>query len=424
MNFLQLTHLLPWPPVDGGKKGILGFVEGYRRHPAVERHSLISMCPQSQFHWAQEWKPEGEQPQFDVFDTRNRILPFLQNTAFSTQPYNMAKYQRPSFARLVEAAIARRVPDVVHLDGAHTSYYAPLVRRLAPDALRILRCHNAEHVILERLANTEKNPLKRALLGIQARRLKRYEAAALDNFDLILAITDVDAERFRAMNPRSEERMIVIPAGADIPSELPPLPRKGAGPLRIVHIAAMDWLPNQAGLRWLVNQVLPLLEAAGLDYHLDAVGKNMPDEFLRMNNPRVTVHGFVQDLRPITSAAHLAVVPLHVGGGMRVKILDYWSMGIPVVATRVGAEGLTDGGAIALADEPGDFAAAIRRLADDDAELERLRQTGFSKVAASYGWPALVDKVITQVEKLRSRRITEADAQRALSPASALSTNV
>jgi polysaccharide biosynthesis protein PslH len=280
------------------------------------------------------------------------------------------------------------------------------VRRLAPDALRILRCHNAEHVILERLAKTEKNPLKGALLGIQARRLKRYEAAALDNFDLILAITDVDAERFRAMNPRSDERMIVIPAGADIPSELPHVPRKGAGPLRIVHIAAMDWLPNQAGLRWLMSQVLPQLDAAGLDYHLDAVGKNMPDEFLRTKNPRVTVHGFVEDLRPITSGAHLAVVPLHVGGGMRVKILDYWSMGIPVVATRVGAEGLTENGearAIELADEPGDFAAAIRRLAGDEAARDRLRRTGFSKVAASYGWPALIDQVIGHVERLRSR---------------------
>ena len=400
MKFLQLTHLLPWPPVDGGKKGILGFVEGYRRHPAVEAHSLVSMCPKAQAHWAEEWHPQGEAPQFDVFDTTNRVVPFLLNTALSSQPYNMAKYQRPSFARLIENEIARRMPDVVHLDGAHTAYYAPLVRKLAPDAIRILRCHNAEHVILERFADSEPNPAKRTLLALQARRLKRYEASILDNFDLILAITEVDAERFRAMNPASAARTIILPAGADIPTALPPMPPKN-GALRLVHIAAMDWLPNQAGLRWFLDDVLPRLD--GLDYHLDVIGKNMPDEFLRIRDPRITVHGFVQDLKPIISQAHVAVVPLHVGGGMRVKILDYWSTGIPIVSTHVGAEGLADSEALELADEPADFAAAIRRLADDEARRSLLRRQGFAKVSASYGWPALIDRVMGEVERLRGR---------------------
>ncbi len=286
MNILQLTHQIPWPPVDGGKKGILGFVEGYRRHPAVKMHTLVSMCSDTQMQSAQSWKPAGEAPVIDMMDARNRILPFAANTLFSQLPYNMAKYRRAHFSFLVETAIIGRMPDLIHFDGAHTAGYAPLVRRLAPRALRLLRCHNAEHVILERFAAQQRNPLKRALSSIQARRLKRYESEILGDFDLILAITAQDAERFSVIDPQSTVRTIILPAGADVPAELPSAPPSD-GPLRLLHVAAMDWLPNQAGLRWLLNEVVPLLEASGLDFHMDVVGKAMPQEFFARNGGRV-----------------------------------------------------------------------------------------------------------------------------------------
>jgi glycosyltransferase involved in cell wall biosynthesis len=167
----------------------------------------------------------------------------------------------------------------------------------------------------------------------------------------------------------------------------------------------MDWLPNQGGLRWLRDEVLPLLNDCGLDYHLDVIGKNMPAEFTAMNGPRVKVHGFVEDLTPLMSAAHMAVVPLKVGSGMRVKILDYWSMGIPVVATRVAAEGL-DGGdlpVVALADDSIDFVRAIQRLAANPAERRALRTAAFTKVSSAYGWPGLVDKLVQRYALMAAR---------------------
>ncbi len=404
MNLLQLTHRLPWPPIDGGKKGTLGFVDGYRRHPAIRHHALRCMCPEEEAAWAREWRPEGVDLEVDLMDARNSALRVLANTVFSSQPFNMAKYRRPSFEALVRAAIGSDAPDVVHFDSLHTAWLAPTVRRLAPQALRVLRCHNAEHVILARLAESETHPVKKALIALQARRLHAYEAMALDDFDLILAITEADAARFRAMNPRIDGRMIVVPAGADLPDRLPPAPVEG-GPIRLLHVAAMDWLPNQAGLRWFIEGVLPRLDAAGLDYHLDVVGKNMPDEFQRYAGPRVTVHGFVQDLAPITSRAQVAVVPLQVGGGMRVKILDYWAMGIPVVATSVGAEGLVAGDepTVAVADRDADFARALLDLAASAPAREALRTAAFRKVSASFGWPALVDGLVTRYRAMQAQ---------------------
>ncbi len=396
MNILQLSHRLPWPPIDGGKKGTLGFVNGYRRHSEVEHHSLICMCPEEEAQWSKDWKPDGVQLSVDLMDARNRPARVLANTLFSTKPFNMAKYQRASFSTLVEASIRQRTPDVAHFDSLHTSWYTGLVERLAPKALKVLRCHNAEYVILERLAESQSNPVKKILIGLQAERLKRYEASALDAFDMILAITEADAQRFRKINPSIDHKMIVVPAGACLPDELPEAP-PAQQVLRLIHIAAMDWIPNQDALRWLLTEILPNLDQMGLAYHLDVIGKNMPPEFQNWKQNHVTVHGFVQELQPLTSRAHVALVPLQVGGGMRIKILDYWSMGIPVVATHVGAEGLWEGPepVLALADTPQEFAAAIAHLAAHPEERETLRTAAFRKVTAHHGWASLIDHLIT-----------------------------
>jgi glycosyltransferase involved in cell wall biosynthesis len=404
MNLLQLAHRIPWPPVDGGNKGVLGFVEGYSRHPAVARLAFVCMCRLEDAHWAHDWKPDGVDLVVEPMDTRNTVPRLLANTLLSRRPFNMEKYCRASFAEKVGVAIATLTPDVVHFDGLHTACYAPQVARLAPNALRVLRCHNAEYMILERLAESERSLAKRALIGLQARRVKSYEAEMLDHFDLILAITDTDAARFKAINSRCGERIVVVPAGANLPAALPPEPDQEGERIRLVHIAAMDWLPNQGGLRWLRDEVLPLLNATGLDYHLDVIGKNMPSEFGGMNGPRVKVHGFVEDLTPLVNAAHMAVVPLKVGSGMRVKILDYWSMGIPVVATRVAAEGLEGGDqpVVALADDPVSFVRTIQRLAANPAERGALRTAAFAKVSSAYGWPGIVDKLVQRYTQMIS----------------------
>jgi glycosyltransferase involved in cell wall biosynthesis len=407
MNILQISHRLPWPPIDGGKKGTLGFVENYRQHPDVDSYRLVCMCPEDEVPWAQEWRAESAvNVEVDAMDARNTVARILVGTLFSRQAFNMRKYQRATFSRKVEAALKASPPDIVHFDSLHTACYADVVRRLAPKALRVLRCHNAEYIILERLSESEGNPLKRAALRIHARRLKQYEAQSLANFDLILAITESDASRFLSLNTEVSSRLMVLPAGVDLPADLPAAPLID-GVVRLVHIAAMDWQPNQSGLRWLLEQVLPVLDRSGLNYHLDIVGKNMPASFLSVRHPRVTVHGFVRNLDPITSQAHLAVVPLQVGGGMRVKILDYWALGIPVITTRVGAEGLLEPGehVLALADDAADFAGAIGRMAASRDEREAIRRAAFEKLEANFEWQSLIDKLISRYKALGANQV-------------------
>ena len=138
-------------------------------------------------------------------------------------------------------------PDVVHFDSLHTASYAAMVRKLAPRSLRVLRCHNAEYVILERLAQSQANPLKRWIFGIQAKRLKAYEGRQLDKFDLILAITAEDAARFASVNPGSASRTVVVPAGADLPQEMPAAAPMRDELVRIVHIRGHGLVAQPVG---------------------------------------------------------------------------------------------------------------------------------------------------------------------------------
>lgn len=408
LRILQICHRLPWPPIDGGKKAILGVVRGYSRCNAVSRYTALCMCPIGEEAWAREWRPNGVDLHIESVDARNRIPGFALNTLFSRLPYNIQKYHLSRVGQRLKGLLRDAEFDVVHFESLHTAGYAEIVRRISPRALRVLRCHNAEHVILERLAQSEQNPISRRLLAVQARRLKEYEARALDSFDLILAITEVDAQRFREINPRVVDRIVVVPAGTDLPSKIPAAPADVDGKISLLHVAAMDWLPNRRGLRWLLNEVLPRLDALGVAFHLDVVGKNMPEEFLRLKRRGVTVHGFVEDLEPIYRRADIAVVPLQVGGGMRVKILDYWARGIPVVATTVGAEGLSGANrkvhVVEMADTPDDFAQRIFYLGWHREARQRLRENAFAEVSANYGWNSIIDKLVRRFEELVRKR--------------------
>ncbi len=128
---------------------------------------------------------------------------------------------------------------------------------------------------------------------------------------------------------------------------------------------------------------------------------------MRISDPRVRVHGFVEDLSEFLRQAYLAIVPLHVGGGMRVKILDYMASGVPIVATAVAAEGISDGsdGVARVVHDAPAFAAAIRSLIDDPAAAERQREAAYEMVRKVFGWDAIIDSVVADYASLiRSRR--------------------
>jgi len=285
------------------------------------------------------------------------------------------------------------------------AYYAKKIREKFPTIPIVIREHNVEYVIMERFYKTLRNPILKFLVKKQYEKLKNYEITILGKFGKILAITEVDKRRLIKENPSLANKIEVIPVGVDIDKfkffEKPFDKRENV----IVSIASMDWIPNQQGLIWFIEKVMPLLRNSIPDIKLYIIGKGMPTWFKKYEDRRnIFVLGFVKDeeLEKILQVAKVAIVPLFVGGGMRVKILNYLSWGLPTVSTSVGAEGieLESGSEILIANDEETFSRNIILLLKKKNLWNRLRLRGRKKVEDTYSWDKIVRRTLNIYEGL------------------------
>jgi glycosyltransferase involved in cell wall biosynthesis len=274
--------------------------------------------------------------------------------------------------------------------------------------------HNAIYLLARRMAETEPHRLRRAIMRREARAFARYEAAMCRAYDAVLTVTREDREHLLALFPPAQraalaEKFTVVPICVD-PTQTWPVahrPRPEDGRPTILHLGTMFWPPNVTGVLWFAREVLPLIWQQLPGVRFVIVGKAPPPEVQALAaDPRVEVTGYVADPTPYLMEADAFVVPLHAGGGMRVKILDAWLWGVPIVSTPIGAEGIEvrDGENILIADGAPAFAAATLRLLTDEALNRRLRTAGRSWVEARYAWQTVYSRVDQVYERLLLNR--------------------
>jgi glycosyltransferase involved in cell wall biosynthesis len=256
----------------------------------------------------------------------------------------------------------------------------------------VLDQHDAVFQVPERLARHEANPLKRSLLTREARKLASFESRICRSFDHVVWVTDEDRAALAAARGGStdapNERSTVIPICVD-PSR-PPVVAHDAAPRRVTFLGGLHWPPNAEGVRWFVRDIWPRVRAHAPEAVLTIIGKDPPRSLARLGRDTdgVEITGFVTDPSALLSETAAFVVPLQAGGGMRVKILDAWCHGLPVISTRLGAEGLLarDGENVLLADGAEAFAHAVVRVLREPALAARLAAGGRRTVEAEYDW--------------------------------------
>ena len=198
------------------------------------------------------------------------------------------------------------------------------------------------------------------------------------------------------------DKFTVVPISVD-PDEIRVVPhRPGVAPT-ILHVGTMFWPPNVAGVLWFAREVLPLVHQRLPEARFVVVGKAPPPDVQALAaDPRIVITGYIAELEPHLAEADVFVVPLHAGGGMRVKILDAWLWGLPIVSTPIGAEGIDvrDGKNILLAGDAPAFASAVCQLLTDDSLNRRMRVSGRNWVERNYSWQAVYQKVDQVYAKL------------------------
>ena len=323
-------------------------------------------------------------------ESRSRLYLTLLQSLFTRTPFTVNWANAGSLRQVLRQAISGGDYDLVYLDSISLADY----RHLVSSPARVLNHHNVESQLFDRRVAHERNALKRRYIELEARKLGRYEATVVDEFDVNLAVSSLDASRLKESCPAA--RVELVPNGVDIeyfrPSHGP-----SAEPAHLIMVSGMNWYPNLDAVLYMVETIWPILTRAIPEVRLTVVGARPPRRVTDMaaRDPRITVTGFVDDIRPYMDRAQVYVCPMRDGGGTRLKVLDALSMAKPIVATMMALEGIgvTPEQDVLVADAPEAFVVQIRRLIDDAALRERLAGNGRTFVEKHFSWPVIGEQL-------------------------------
>jgi len=305
------------------------------------------------------------------------------NKVYTTFALDSAPFRK----RLVRLMQTRRF-DLVHMDSITLSRYLPLLRDLPVICVH----HNVESVLLRRRARAERSPWRSAYLLHQAHLMEREERRWCGRCHLNVLVSEADRMELQRIAP--EANCTVVPNGVDVEAFRPSAGREEG----IVFVGGLNWFPNRDALQYFCDAILPTVRAAGEPTPVRWLGGGGSDEVRRHYRDRYAVEltGYVPDVRPYVREAACYVVPLRVGGGTRLKILDAWAMGKAVVSTSVGCEGLAaeDGRNILIRDDPEGFAHAVRAVLQDRGLRRRLGIEGRRTVERHYSWEGIGEAML------------------------------
>jgi glycosyltransferase involved in cell wall biosynthesis len=383
MKILVVGSRVPWPLNDGGAIAIYRMLQGLSQAGAevlffsynTHKHHVSATDLEQHFSFCRVFT-------FNI-DTTPRILGALKNL-ISGENYNISRFYSAEAIRALSAVVKDHAPDLVHFDSLYSTPLLPAVR--GKNIPLVLRQHNAEFKIWEKLAATASNPFKKWYFSHLAKQLKNYELATLREFDAVIPITNEDKDVFLHHVPGVKCHVCSV----GLPETVQKATFNPAEPA-FFHIGSMEWMPNVQGVQWLVSEVWPLLRQKLPNAVLHLAGKGMPANDFRFTAPGVVVHGEVPSSEHFMMSGGIMCVPLFSGGGIRVKLLEAMSMGIPVVSTDIGAAGAGahHGTHLLLASTADEFAQAMQNLAIDAELRMRLTNSAEDMVSAHYGLATL-----------------------------------
>lgn len=401
---LALSQCLPYPPHTGVTNRIFHILAGLqqrfdvylvpfvRRHhhpdPGAVRASRDSLRGELT-HVAEPVPIPGERHRF-------RYLLNHLASVVSGQPYLRFEYAAPGFGRAIRDAVRRRAPALVHAESL--DLYAWF--RGLPKAPLTVTHQNVESDLLLSRANLTASAAVRAYLRLQAARLavleRRWAPAVAEN----LMVSDLDAKRLHVLAPGAST--LVVPNGVDL-KHFAPSPESSRVRERVVFIGPTYVYQNREAMDWFLESIWPAILRKAPDATLDLLGGAPADDAARYATHRgVEVHGHVPDVRPYLKRAACSIVPLRMGGGTRLKILDAWAMQTPVVSTSVGCEGLETmaGENILIRDDPASFAEAVLSILQDSESGRRLGAAGRATAEMHYGWDRITRRLADRYSEL------------------------
>ncbi len=390
MKLLFITPKIPYPPNDGHTKSMWGVI----KYLSLLGHKIDIVCYRQNVDVTpliSEIEKYAKIYMLDV-QTGNSIWGAFKNL-LSKIPYNLSKYNLGELKIFLKEYFNNEKVDLVHVVNSHMGWTIDFIREYS-DVPVVLRQENLELMIMLRFTEAQKNIFLKMYSYIQFKKILKYEPALCAKYDKCIMMSEEDEAQLLKLNSKVKTK--VIPLG--IEKDLLSFEKKESQPFSIAHIGSLKWFPNYDGFDWFVKEILPLVIAKYPETKLYVYGGGIPDDYLIPESVRdnVIIKGFVENIWNELADKSIAVIPLRIGSGIRVKILEMLAAGINILTTSIGCEGLEvkDGKELLIADSTREFAEKIINLFEDKSGFRGLTGHGRDFIRQNYIW----EKVVSEFE--------------------------
>lgn len=315
------------------------------------------------------------------------------------QSYSLSSCILPAMQEAIDALCARESFDVVLYEGLFIAgYHLPSGTRI------ILDQHNIEHELVRRTYESEHEPVRKLFNWLEYGKLRQGELQRCAAADLLLVTSEREQEVWNRLLPG--KAVAVVPNGVDVESFRPTL-REREKANHLVFTGTMDYYPNSSAVLFFARQCWPLIKREVPEATWQIVGRNPPPEVLRLGElPGITVTGSVPEVQPYLAEAAVSIVPLRVGSGTRLKILEALAMNKAVVTTSIGCEGLEvhTREHLLIEDQPEEFAHTVVALLRDRERRESLGSAGRDLVERMYSWHFCGQRLLSALNQYERER--------------------
>lgn len=399
MRILHLMPYIPVPPIFGGALRIYHLLKNLAR-----RHEVTVVAYGS---------PNDHRRMIEYFDTQLRAihlvpLPWVaryrrlgQFYALGTSHsffYSQLVGQGDAMQRKIDQLLTENDFDVVQAEFAPMGSF-----QLKTDAVKILDAHNVEYDNFRRMWVNTRSLIRKLHYYREYKKFAREEIEICRKHDAILVTSARDKAILDADVP--DVPKFVVPNGVETsyfkPSTISPEPSA------LIFTGMMAYVPNYDGMVYFLDHIFPLIQREVPEAKIYIVGNRPPRELRKRASKQVVITGYVEDVRPFVWRASVYVVPLRMGSGTRLKVLEAMAMKKPIVTTSIGCEGIDvrHGESVLIADTPHAFAHAVVELLRRPELQSTLIQNGYDLVRSSYEWSVIDEHVETVYQALVQREM-------------------
>lgn len=381
MNILFLTTKLPYPPDSGAKIRDFNLIKEISKEHGV---SLISFIEDEEQNKNLGFlNPYCKSIEVVKEKGKISLLAGIFISLFTNKPFTIAKFYSSRMKQKIRVALSNNKFDLIHCSHLHMAQYVENVKNIP----KILDEHNIESFVIKRYLKEQRNLIKKIFVFfLQYLKLVGYESRIAQKFDHCFVVSEVDKKNLESIAPSAS--LSVVSNGVDLNRYKPQ--ETDAQPNSLIYTAVMDWFPNEDAMVYFYDKIWPFVKKEIKDVHLCIVGRNPSNKIVSLSRrgENIMVTGYVEDVRPYIAKSSVYIVPLRIGGGSRLKILEAMAMGKPVVSTSIGCEGLdvADNESILIANLPEEFSAKTAMLLRDSELRNKLGTNARKLVEDKYSW--------------------------------------